>query len=120
MEGHPRLCAAAGGAAPSCAVEVSEGPRPRARERESSVARRDVTEGGGEGNERGRKGIYSLGFFRWVDLGRRSAWAELLYNINEIIQLNIPFSFYFRMKILQLKLHVLSNNVQELVENKYM
>ena len=70
--------------------------------------------------ERGRKGIYSLGVFRWADLGRRSAWAELLYNINEIIQLNIPFSFYFRMKILQLKLHVLSNNVQELVENKYM
>jgi hypothetical protein len=32
--------------------------------------------------------MYSLGFFRWADLGRRSAWAELIYNINEIIQLN--------------------------------
>jgi hypothetical protein len=75
---------------PSGAARVSEGPRPhaRARERESSAARRGATKGGGEGNERGRKGIYSLGFFRWSDLGRRSAWVELLYNINEIIQLN--------------------------------
>ena len=76
------------------------------RTRESSAALRGVTEGVGEGNERVRKGIYSLGFFRWADLGRRSAWAELIYNINEIIQLSIPFSFYFRMKILQLKLHL--------------
>ena len=69
-----RRRAVVGGAMPSGAAGVSEGPRPRARE--SSAARRGVTEGGGEGNERGRKGIYSLGF-----LGG-AIWAEGLHGLN--------------------------------------
>jgi hypothetical protein len=60
----------------------------RERERERVVQRGVARLREGERETRGRKGIYSLGVFRWADLGRRSACAELLYNINEIIQLN--------------------------------